>query len=146
MAIIYRESIIQLETVEEYPVHPDKYPTITHARMAFVKAEISRPYDQREGWITIWLAKGYLCSLGFFHEAPGFPGVEVNLQEADMMAIAQIPCEADSMMIQFTKIVLQYLIDTGYVSGTVVDLIVDLPISSTTTTTTNTTTTTTITV
>jgi len=115
-----REVLIELATGEAYPVNPGIFPAITHARIVNLNWEIGRAAEAKDGWIEIWIAKGYLMADGDirFFEAPGLAGI-LDPQLPDV--ITQIT-GMDDLEVEVCKVLSQALIDLGYINGTVVVL------------------------
>lgn len=97
-----------------FPEQPPKTPWITlpectHARVVNVVYEVDRPAEGKPGYFDIWLAKGYLDSRGEFREAPGVPGIHVQIIAAEALAQVDTP--------SFEEQVAGMLCKTGVVLG-----------------------------
>lgn len=114
------QTVIQLTTPEHYPINPDLFPTITHCRIVNVKIEMPRPIDDKAGKVTIWVAKGFLNGGDWFYEAPGLPGEEIVIDEPELWEFGSAIIVNGNVMPEFLKTVSQFLIDKGYVNGTVI--------------------------
>lgn len=116
---MFKEAIIEYTEPKEYSINPDLFPPVTHARISNIILEISRPADGKEGWMEIWLSPGYFAPVGVFNEAPGFAGEHIRLEEIEMLEWSALVCNQEAVVLEYTRTICEYLISTGYVSGSV---------------------------
>jgi len=119
-----REVLIELATGEVYPVNPGIFPAITHARIVNLNWEIGRAAEAKDGWIEIWIAKGYLMADGDirFFEAPGLAGMNIKILDPQLPDVITQITGMDDLEVEVCKVLSQALIDLGYINGTVVVL------------------------
>ena len=117
--MIIKENLILLTTAENYPLNGDYFPDITHVRLVNFKTELPRPNDNKFGYIDMWFSKGYIYNSRFY-EGPGLLGLNFKVEEPEIFDMAQIQCQAAGIMSEVEKTILQYMIDTGRIAGTLI--------------------------
>lgn len=110
---------IELTTPEQYEIRGDLFPSITHARVANFSIEVPRPDDEKIGHVDIWLEKGYMNGVEF-QLAPGYPGVELRIDEPELWYFVGSPIAAGAIGIELMRVVHQVVVDQGVIIGTVV--------------------------
>ncbi len=97
--------------------------TLTHVTICNVTIEESRPWANKSGYFNIWLAYGYLREDGHMVE-PEYEGLNVMITERDDPSqfndLYNRTTTLKPMMLDVKLIVGQFLIDNGYISGTLV--------------------------
>lgn len=118
----FKEAILELTNPEYYEKNGDLFPVITHERIVNMKFEIARPYDEKNGYAEIWIAKCYIVD-NVLYEAPGLEGKRIYIDETDgeifEFADSSIGSQ-DTAFIELCKTIWLYLIEKGYVDGTLV--------------------------
>jgi hypothetical protein len=82
-------------------------------------AELPRPNDDKNGYLNIWISKGYMES-GKFRAAAGLAGLNFKIEEPEVFSFASTQIQAGDFMIEVMTCLCQYLISTGRISGTVI--------------------------
>ena len=112
--------LVQLTTPESYPLTPSVFPSVTHLRVMRTDMQRARPNSDIDGFLDLWLGKGYLND-GCFYEAPGFAGINIVVEGDDFINLVNsLVGLAGYVCVEFDKILLQALIDNETVDGTVV--------------------------
>lgn len=110
-----KQVLIRLANVEQY-TDSEIFPDITHARIVNVKFEVARPFNNKEGFVDVWIAKGYLKN-GIFYEAPGYPGVNIVIENEELILMMTQTVLGSSLALEVFKILSQYLLDTDKLEG-----------------------------
>ena len=118
--------LIQLTTPEEYPVNPSPFPAIQYVKLVNFTFEISRPQDNKLGYINAWFAKGYLYGDGTsavdFYEAPGMEPDYLDFGDSDLTDLdAYVTGQGNKPSLEIARHICQLAIDKGHFAGTVVD-------------------------
>jgi hypothetical protein len=108
------ESLIRLDTDETIPV-------ITHYRICAYRIEV--PRDDKPGYMEVYLARCYIKEDAYY-EDPRLTGgdlmIKVNFQE--FLQFINTPTTGQGILKDSMDLIAQFLIDMGYVHGTVVDV------------------------
>lgn len=115
-----REVVIELTTPEEYPINPDSFPVISHVRVVNFTYEIDRVAENKDGYVDVWVAKGYLGGPDVtFFEAPGLEGINYKIEGDELPDIVANITSIEDFEVEVFKIISQFLIDNGHIDGNV---------------------------
>ena len=94
-------------------------PTLTHWKICSWKFEVPRDSLGKPGSIDIWLARCFLQD-GEFIESE-MPGLNVVIAGAEFEEFIEISTTTQGLMDDSIQILGQFLIDKGYISGTLTE-------------------------
>ncbi|HDL85550.1 MAG TPA: hypothetical protein ENH11_04365 [Candidatus Acetothermia bacterium] len=99
---------------------PEVRATLTHYKVAAYRFEVARAELEKPGFVQIWLAKSYKDADGLWLE-PFSEGVEILIDDPvkydDFMAMT---IAAGPLGTSVGMAIHQWLVDNGYLDGTVV--------------------------
>lgn len=115
--------IIQLTNPEALPEGIYAKNQATHARICNYHEEIKRidQFKPRDGWFIVYLALCFKNDEGAYIEIPEWEGLEFKIEGEKYEILANVDTTTQPFSADVCQIIGQFLIDEGYIEGTLID-------------------------
>ncbi len=114
--------VIKLKTPEPLPPHIYKQDYATHMRICKYEVELARSYQHHDkpGYFIVYAAKCFK-EKDFYIEIPGWPGETFRIDNDAYEKLREKTVSARPQDEDTAETITRFLIDGGYVEGTIVD-------------------------